>query len=205
MTEPCNHEWVCGLDQQQCMEDCHDKHALGHLICRKCGCSKQAVKEQAPVPEDLVIRCHDCGGTMIWKREGGEVVVYHGCFNGKQSRELYARLGQETTALKAKVKRLEAPVSDVEWRLIDSPSKGWKRVFRADISALIAARAADPGKCATQTVQPANVVGNQCDGCRLGLPIENGNHVHPEKTGWERLHMACTARLYTEPGKEPSK
>lgn len=37
---------------------------------------------------------------------------------------------------------------------------------------------------------------NQCDGCRLGLPLENGNHIHPEKDGWGRIHMGCTAAKY---------
>lgn len=36
----CKHEWVCGLDQQQCMEDCHGELDPAHLICRKCGVNK---------------------------------------------------------------------------------------------------------------------------------------------------------------------
>ena len=40
---------------------------------------------------------------------------------------------------------------------------------------------------------------NQCDGCKLGLPInEYGIHIHPEETGWERLHMCCTKEKYKE-------
>jgi len=39
----CKHEWVCGLDQQQCMEDCGDEHDPAHLICRKCQASKSHV------------------------------------------------------------------------------------------------------------------------------------------------------------------
>lgn len=37
---------------------------------------------------------------------------------------------------------------------------------------------------------------NQCDGCKLGLPIEQGIHVHPHKQGWNRFHMVCTAKEY---------
>ena len=39
---------------------------------------------------------------------------------------------------------------------------------------------------------------NQCDGCKLNLPIENGIHVHPGEKGWNRLHMACTKDKYEE-------
>ena len=39
---------------------------------------------------------------------------------------------------------------------------------------------------------------NQCDGCNLRLPIENGFHVNPDKTGWERLYMWCVADKYAE-------
>jgi hypothetical protein len=40
---------------------------------------------------------------------------------------------------------------------------------------------------------------NQCDGCKLNLPVENGIHVHPDKIGWERLHMTCTKGKYKKP------
>ena len=39
---------------------------------------------------------------------------------------------------------------------------------------------------------------NQCDGCKLGLPIEKGIHIHPGETGWNRLHMTCTKDRYSE-------
>ena len=41
---------------------------------------------------------------------------------------------------------------------------------------------------------------NQCDVCKLNLPIENGIHIHPgEKKGsWNRLHMVCTKGEYEE-------
>ena len=40
---------------------------------------------------------------------------------------------------------------------------------------------------------------NQCDGCKLGLPIdESGIHYHPDKKGYGRLHMVCERRLYEE-------
>lgn len=39
---------------------------------------------------------------------------------------------------------------------------------------------------------------NQCDGCKLGLPIENGIHIHPDITGWNRYHMCCTKNKYRE-------
>lgn len=39
---------------------------------------------------------------------------------------------------------------------------------------------------------------NQCDGCKLGLPIEKGVHIFPEETGWNRLHMVCTKHLYVD-------
>lgn len=35
----CEHKWVCRLDQQQCMEDCHGKH---DLICDKCGAAPKS-------------------------------------------------------------------------------------------------------------------------------------------------------------------
>lgn len=37
---------------------------------------------------------------------------------------------------------------------------------------------------------------NQCDGCKLGLPIEKGIHIHPGETGWNRFHMCCTKEKY---------
>ena len=46
------------------------------------------------------------------------------------------------------------------------------------------------------------IFGNQCDGCLAGLPVdENGNHYHPDKEGYERLHMGCEAERYTEETK----
>lgn len=39
---------------------------------------------------------------------------------------------------------------------------------------------------------------NQCDGCRRGLPIEDGIHVDPKATGWNRLYMGCTKDRYDE-------
>ena len=41
----CEHKWVCGLDQQQCMEDCHGEHDSNHLICKKCGAYKSHIKK----------------------------------------------------------------------------------------------------------------------------------------------------------------
>jgi hypothetical protein len=41
----CEHKWVCGLDQQQCMEDCDDEHDPAHLICRKCRTYKSHVEK----------------------------------------------------------------------------------------------------------------------------------------------------------------
>lgn len=40
---------------------------------------------------------------------------------------------------------------------------------------------------------------NQCDGCMLGLPLDGRNHIHPNKTGWGRIHMACTKNRYEKP------
>ena len=37
---------------------------------------------------------------------------------------------------------------------------------------------------------------NQCDGCRRGLPVENGIHIVPGKKGWERLYMVCEKNRY---------
>lgn len=41
---------------------------------------------------------------------------------------------------------------------------------------------------------------NQCDGCRLGLAIENGNHVWPvaPRGLWTRTHMGCTKERYVK-------
>jgi hypothetical protein len=56
------------------------------------------------IPENLIIRCHDCGGTQIWKRtDAGELETYHGCFNGKQSREAFAALEAQLSAAEQKV------------------------------------------------------------------------------------------------------
>ena len=41
----------------------------------------------------------------------------------------------------------------------------------------------------------------QCDGCSLKLPLENGVHVWPEKSGWARLHMRCGALGKKQPSK----
>lgn len=40
---------------------------------------------------------------------------------------------------------------------------------------------------------------NQCDGCKLGLPINvDGNHYFENKTGdWASIYMSCTAHKYT--------
>lgn len=54
----CNHEWICGLDQQQCMEDCRGKHNTQHLICRKCGAYKSHL---------TTATCKDCGGTINFR------------------------------------------------------------------------------------------------------------------------------------------
>jgi len=40
---------------------------------------------------------------------------------------------------------------------------------------------------------------NQCDGCKLGLPIEQGIHIHPTRQGWSRYHMVCSAEDYVDP------
>jgi hypothetical protein len=45
--DACEHKWVCGLDQQQCMEDCHGDHNPNHLVCSKCGASKSHLKKEA--------------------------------------------------------------------------------------------------------------------------------------------------------------
>lgn len=33
---------------------------------------------------------------------------------------------------------------------------------------------------------------NQCEGCRLGLPVEGGYHINRDKPGWKRTHMFCS-------------
>lgn len=43
--EPCKHRWVCGLDQQQCMEECHGEHDPHHLVCCKCGTYRSSLKK----------------------------------------------------------------------------------------------------------------------------------------------------------------
>lgn len=41
---------------------------------------------------------------------------------------------------------------------------------------------------------------NQCDGCRRGLPLENGVHIDPTIQGWGRMYMVCTKDEYdTQP------
>jgi len=37
---------------------------------------------------------------------------------------------------------------------------------------------------------------NQCDGCKLELPIEDGIHVNPKERGHKRNHMVCTKANY---------
>jgi hypothetical protein len=39
---------------------------------------------------------------------------------------------------------------------------------------------------------------NQCDGCRRGLPIKDGNHYDP-RTGW--VYMGCEKSKYESPCK----
>ena len=45
---------------------------------------------------------------------------------------------------------------------------------------------------------------NQCDGCKRGLPVENGIHVDPTKKGYGRLFMVCTKGVYERPQPQPS-
>jgi hypothetical protein len=33
---------------------------------------------------------------------------------------------------------------------------------------------------------------NQCDGCKMGFPIENGIHVDPSRSDYNHFHMVCT-------------
>ena len=43
------HVWVCGLDQQQCMEDCEPgNHDPSHLVCKKCGTFKAHLAQRTP-------------------------------------------------------------------------------------------------------------------------------------------------------------
>jgi hypothetical protein len=40
---------------------------------------------------------------------------------------------------------------------------------------------------------------NQCDGCRLGLPVENGIHVVIGSGGYTDYYMGCTKDRYATP------
>lgn len=62
----------------------------------------RAVIDPIPTPaapqerteETLTVRCHDCGGTQIYKRVDGEIHVYHDCIDGKAGRERFDRMRQ---------------------------------------------------------------------------------------------------------------
>lgn len=43
---------------------------------------------------------------------------------------------------------------------------------------------------------------NQCDGCRLGLPIVNGIHINNKWKDYTSLYMVCTKDRYEDPKKE---
>lgn len=43
---------------------------------------------------------------------------------------------------------------------------------------------------------------NQCDGCRRGLPLENGNHINPDS---QYDMIGCTSELYLEDRMSESK
>ena len=45
------------------------------------------------------------------------------------------------------------------------------------------------------------MVQNQCDGCRMGLPLENGIHVFINRTGYGRLYMVCEKERYLNPNE----
>jgi hypothetical protein len=48
LTKPvCKHKWVCGLDQQQCMEECGKNHDPNHLICKICKRQKNDIDAEA--------------------------------------------------------------------------------------------------------------------------------------------------------------
>lgn len=39
---------------------------------------------------------------------------------------------------------------------------------------------------------------NQCDGCRMGLPVVDGLHMAPLEGGGWYPHMSCTAHRYRD-------
>jgi hypothetical protein len=46
---------------------------------------------------------------------------------------------------------------------------------------------------------------NQCDGCRLGLPVENGIHVVIGSGGYTDYYMGCTKDRYATPEWKPTR
>ncbi len=49
--------------------------------------------------------CNDCGGYLMFKCEGNTIRVFHDCYTGKHSRELFRKLTDEIAELR---KRCEA-------------------------------------------------------------------------------------------------
>jgi hypothetical protein len=91
---------------------------------------------QIPEIPGLVIRCHGCKGTQIYERtENGEIETYHGCFNGKQSREAFAALQTERDALQQENERLKGLLREYRefhYGVWVESSRGRKMCIRGD-------------------------------------------------------------------------
>jgi hypothetical protein len=97
--EPCDHNvaWLFTREGYECTR-CRE-------IVRTFP-KPQTVPELKPGWTTGLVRCHDCNGTQIWKIENGEIVVFHGCFNGNQSRQAFADIEAALTQAKAEADRL---------------------------------------------------------------------------------------------------
>lgn len=58
------------------------------------------------------VRCHQCGGTVIFKQEGKEILFYHSCWSTRQ-REEHARLTDDLNHWKAKAEALDKQLTDI--------------------------------------------------------------------------------------------
>ena len=55
------------------------------------------------------------------------------------------------------------------------------------------------GKAMAEQWSDSNKVANQCDGCKLGLPIKDGIHMNYNESSMNnKFHMVCTSKTYGE-------
>lgn len=97
--------------------------AIVHQICATAEASVQEVSSanelHGPIGLDgkrIVVRCHCCQGTQIWKRnEAGEIEVYHDCASGLHAMRLRAEAAEAGMASEQKQnQRLSAQMRNMD-------------------------------------------------------------------------------------------